>query len=714
MDLFDIVRAAPPPANIREEPQSAQDDRLPSPVAPSPVAPSPVAPSPIPSNGSCSPIHNKAEGINDPAGAGINTASFLDSDDESHPSHQLPPPKTKAEQKMFVDNLLPSGENSQKVFEIKTCTVRIKRLTEEEIAKHTNPHLAKRQYYSRKSHASDDSDESPPKKQHRTKVHIKMPLSGLFNGGKSSIGRMRPPTPPPRWSKSPKSLNLLKSSKIPRAQFHANESELKRRYGSRFFNCLVRVKRAKLPKSTNARRSRKNNLSVSFSDSVEILGSSRGRKTTKSLESMSVPTRLQRVDATGNVLEDIELTADTLLESPVKGKRGRPPGRGVCNGGAGKGSSTPGKRGKLKRPAQRVPVIGLANLRIANEDLVNDEEDENQEYIVPNEVPECHTADVRRVATSTPTKRSTTTTISDSEVEPEPPLIPSNQNTEKPRKKLHKLNQKEETELLGEKETVEEDKTPPLGESLLDKGDQVNAELKSISAAAESNPEVESENVKSEGQFNVQKLHDNMSDEGKSDTLGEKVSIKDGTPLQEKQADNSDKIVTPSPKVMEPETLDLELAVAAANAAMEEVSSDTLEIRTSLEDVRDLHTPTSRSSSPKRVQRTRTESVESDVSFKSASELTSSVFNGNKLDITSERLPTINDLRTPSIATTTTTNGQQPLSDSSALGTTTTETYNSSAVPPYSPVGQMSSIDGDLGTELGPLENGRFMFTPIS
>ncbi|XP_030387577.1 uncharacterized protein LOC115634144 [Scaptodrosophila lebanonensis] len=187
-------------------------------------------------------------------------ASFPDSDDESHSTLQLPPSNTKAK---------------QKVVGTKSCTVRIKMLTEEEIAKHRTLRPAKRQHRSRHY----DSDESPPRK--RTKMHHKEPLPGFFDKGKSTVKCMRPATSPPDWSKSPKPINSLPLPKITEAH--------------RFSNCRVHVKRAKLPKS------------------------------------------LQEIDATGNVVENNELIENMVLEAPILDKQGQPPGRGLCHGEGGNG-----------------------------------------------------------------------------------------------------------------------------------------------------------------------------------------------------------------------------------------------------------------------------------------------------------------------------------------------------------------------------------------
>lgn len=296
-------------------------------------------------------------------------------EDEDDEHRQPQPPKTKAQQKMFADVPTTSKNRTGTSAGIRQCLVRIKRLNQTEIER-----LIKRKASKRgrpRKTASDssmlDDSPSPPKKQKPiNKVHIKVPW--MQNGAKQRTVQTtsRAHTPPP---------NLKRSLK--QARPNSVSKALVQRYGARFFKCVVKLKRltgADISTTKRANRKSKSKLSVSFSEAVEILGSKPRKSssiagTPRLLSKLcnSVPTRLQRVDATGNVLEDIELKHDMVLgsagssSSPSK-RSGR---QASCNGG---------RRGpKLKRPALRVPVNDLASLRIddsQDEDVDNEAGDE--------------------------------------------------------------------------------------------------------------------------------------------------------------------------------------------------------------------------------------------------------------------------------------------------------------------------------------------------
>lgn len=306
---------------------------------------------------------------------------FLDSDDNEDDKNsadsQGQPPKTKAEQKMFSQQPRRSKhhKDSSSSSNQKNCMVQIKRLTQSEIDRLTKSMTPKRHTPGKRGRArlSETPSSSTPKHKpssSENKAYIK--ISKLENGAKK---RMQSP-PPAKLKKSPKATASTPMKLL-------STKSLIKHFGKRFFECVVRMKRFKMPEKV-ARSSQKSK-SVSFSEAVEILGSkprksssivcSTPRIKSKSKLNSSVPTRLQRVDATGNVVEDIELNSSLVLDSstPTSSSRKSKSGRSSssCNGGR--------RAGKLKRPALRVPTTDLASLRI--DDSHEEETEANEEYI---------------------------------------------------------------------------------------------------------------------------------------------------------------------------------------------------------------------------------------------------------------------------------------------------------------------------------------------
>lgn len=305
--------------------------------------------------------------------APISLGSDDDDDDKDSADSQSQTPKTKAEQKEFSEQPRRSKHHKDSSSNLKECTVRIKRLKDSEIdrlTKSPNLHTPSKRGRPRLSQSPSSSKKQKPSISSNNKAYIK--FLNLQNGGKR---RIQSP-PPAKLKKFPKPTA---STPI---KFLTTKSLIKQ-FGKRFFECVVRMKRLKVPEKV-ARTSHKSK-SVSFSEAVEILGSiprksssilsSTPRIKSKSKLNSSVPTRLQRVDATGNVLEDIELNSSLVLDSstPTNSSRKSKSGRSSssCNGGR--------RAGKLKRPALRVPTTDLASLRI--DDSHEEETEANEEYI---------------------------------------------------------------------------------------------------------------------------------------------------------------------------------------------------------------------------------------------------------------------------------------------------------------------------------------------
>ncbi|KAH8354693.1 hypothetical protein KR084_002585 [Drosophila pseudotakahashii] len=606
-----------------------------------------------------------------------------DSEEDEQQLSQKGPTKTKAQQKMFNDP--EPGVHRE-------CRVRVRRLTQLEIdsafvsvVKSPFGHVSDSSPRNRvpkgrgRPRKSSSSNPSPPKKQKsptQNKIHIKVPLQ---NGSKKRAVHQlaRNHTPPPSLSRrggklpeKPKPKPKPKSKKPIRGR-NASQA-LIQRFGASFFNCVVRVKRTPWPNPIGKKgRSRKSNLSVSFSEAVEILGSAEGHSRRATFGSISAksspkPTRLQRVDATGNVLEDIALTSTPL--TPLSQS---PPGpstsaasrekfkRRSCNGSP--------MGGRLKRPHQRLPLSSLASLRL--DDGPNSGEDE--EYIVPNELP-----GIKRPATPPLKKKkiSFTTTISDDEDEKPPvPKKPRDapkkqtkpikesvikktttdkapkekEKADKPHKEKEKKQEKS-NEIVKEKlplATAEvkaankEEVRPPENVADVAEANEVErdgeAQAKSADAAEEKRDESVEEKAEEEPQPEEKledKTEENPQDaqEEEEEALQEET-VKDVDDNAEKTSENlneslqnptvEEKLVEAEENVVEQAQEFRELASPTqllVPSATEDNEDDILEIQTSLDDVRQLHTPSSRLSTPK--PRSRLDSGESDCSFKSASD----------------------------------------------------------------------------------------------
>ncbi|SPP86885.1 Hypothetical predicted protein [Drosophila guanche] len=494
MELFDMVKAAPPPLRVRESPKNSRGaSQLPDTPSPTPSTKAATTSTEAAASASSSPhlvcSFFYVEIIKDDPvepckrlkvrlkrtvsrelveGKEPNGKDNDDDDNDVAVDDSLLhsfPPKTKAQQKSFAD--LPRIASSGQQL-IKPVCVRVKRLTTAEIEKFTTPKgkspatpmsgPRKRGRPKKLPNTSDstDSSPSPPK---MPKVHIKVPL--VPSDTKSRAHHHSPTKTKGRLGKSKKATTTTQRSQ-----------ELINRYGSRFFNCYVKIKRTQMSrkqmqsqpkasgsggpavsrdkktlKNPNKRRPRKSNPTVSFSESVEIFGSSRRSALGMRLMRRGTlkPTRLQRVDATGNVLEDIALGTPTGRDK-----------RRLCNGIA-----SPSR--KLKRSASSVPVMGLASLRLDDDQKPeNENEDESEEYIVPNELPR-----TKRDVTPVPKKRkkmSVTTTISDSDSEQEEMELPVQKEQKEDWGKEQKQLKKKHEQII--QKVVKMRKSPKIDEPL--------------------------------------------------------------------------------------------------------------------------------------------------------------------------------------------------------------------------------------------------------
>ncbi|XP_017144781.1 neurofilament heavy polypeptide [Drosophila miranda] len=773
MELFDMVKATPPPLRVRDSSSS---------TAKLPETPSPQPPSAMPAvatsssrqsdvaalDASLEPckrfvvrlkrtvsreLTKEADEDKEPKGKDKDKDKDKDNDhdaddkdgmDDGDDSMQhSSPPKTKAQQKMFADLHQPASASQL----TKSVVVRLKRLTTTEIESYitsfppspsntaistSTPKFSstpmtgsRKRGRPRKDPNTSDVPEtpSPPKKP---KVHIKVPL--VQNSGKNrSLKHTLAATP-----------TTEEQPKTSKAAAKLRNQKLIDRFGNRFFGCMVKLNRVKMPdqqlrrsvvqgavckakktlKCPTKGRPRKSNLSVSFSESVEILGSNESSSQRRSTLGLSTkrrgspkPTRLQRVDATGNVLEDI------LLATPTGKDKRR-----SCNGSSG----SPVNR-KPKRSAMSVPVMGLASLRL-DDDQKPENDDEDEEYIVPNDLPR-----TQRKSTPVPKKRkkmSVTTTISDSETEqelqePKEKLKKgagsksgSHQKAQMPEKLTEKKeSQKTETDMetgekLVEKCNSDKDKYIVDGEAEKVVGaneKRVEGEENPVANAVEDHKEKEAEakedidaeratitknreenenendkdseaNVKTDGNGHGD---ENVADKGKDAgasslieaeivpeaELGAEVEVKleseqkrevraandekaDGTNKDEDLLDLVDETLLDKLVLEESvreerkkddigeildlgATMDLGAALEVVDGKAEppltaEDEEDILEIQTSLEDVRQLHTPTSsprRSVVPHQRSAVRIDSGDSEASFKSLSAATDTSIN---------------------------------------------------------------------------------------
>ncbi|XP_017122308.1 nucleolar and coiled-body phosphoprotein 1 isoform X2 [Drosophila elegans] len=710
-----------------------------------------------------------------------------DEEDEESEDHQLTtmPTKTKAQQKMFTDQPLAKPNFD------KECVVRVRRLKQQEIdsalesvanspfadvvdapqrsrgrgrpKKNTqlSPKVQKSLPKGQKS--SPKGQKSSPKPTCKPNFHIKVPLQ---NGAKKRASQhlarthtpppslvrrqMKKQTPVPQVPKArPKPKPKPKSKTKPIRGCHASQALIER-FGVRFFNSVVRVKRLHWPTSGHkglacgarliggAKKGRppKANKSVSFSEAVEILGSSEGssrRATFGSISSKSPkPTRLQRVDATGNVLEDIALTSTPLLPPIATGSSASAPGglRGKGKRRSCNGSPLPMAK-RLKRSHQRLPLSSLASLRL--DDGPNAGEDEDEEYIVPNELP-----GIQRPGTPPPKKKRITFTTTISDDEDEKPFVKKQKDIpKKPPKPLKESFNKKPDKSLKEKEKAdktlkEKERTKEMSNEIVKEelsivtAEVVDAATNKVEVKAASEEEnkpvveeiqsqteendidaVETNEVERDGEAPAPDATEENTD--LSGEPGENVEDQPVGNAEDKSGETVEETEEKAEQVVSAENLDEETAVETSedlNASaqkpaeqeeqMEEVGKaeedgrefstpppqlpstntttntttintttntttntktnttinntintttnttttnttttntttntttttttednqdDVLEIQTSLDDVRQLHTPLSRQSTPK--QRSRLDSGDSDCSFKSASD----------------------------------------------------------------------------------------------
>ncbi|KMZ09279.1 microtubule-associated protein 1B isoform X1 [Drosophila simulans] len=600
--------------------------------------------------------------------------------EEDQPSMVVGPTKTKAQQKMFSDQQAPNVKRKVRV--------RIRRLKQPEIDSAVEslanssfvnvPEIVNQSVTSGRSRPK--KKKTSPKKQKsstaQTNFHIKVPLQ---NGAKKRAlnHSLRAHTPPPSLAKRAGSTqSALKPSPKPKIRAKRfsgrgrnTDPDLVKRYGARFFGCVVKVRRTRLPTANcppigvGGLRKGYPKKAVSFSEAVEILGSPGGpsrRATFGSLSSRGAPkpTRLQRVDATGNVLEDIALTS-TPLFSPSSGgsrERGR---RRSCNG-------TP-VVGRLKRSNQSLQLRRLDRLSIDNNtsrsgadgDGDNDGDDD-EEYIVPNDVPGS-----QRSGTPPPKKKkiSFTTTISDDE--DEKPVVKKQKDAQKKQTKpLRASSNKKKDKMLKEKgttdktQTKKEKKTENSNEIVKGVLPQPDVEIESSDADDQIKPpakeiqteelegdvhETETNEVERDRAEQIEDATEQNTDEAKETVVVEEEEEKSEDDQEEASLDEDEEnleeeaaetIEKPGESPGKPTNEDRVEKVEDVVEQAEEFSDlptppqlpsttddnedDVLEIQTSLDDVRQLHTPSSRQSTPK--SRSRLDSGDSDCSFKSASE----------------------------------------------------------------------------------------------
>ncbi|KAH8387784.1 hypothetical protein KR093_009471 [Drosophila rubida] len=448
MDLFDMVRAAPPPKNVREH-STAKDANEDNTDAAETAADATSPMEILDDNDGefarqvvAELQQNLDKGNKDGRDDGKDGDKKDDNDDNNAAADDIV--------EIVDDDDVPSSSkrNNQDAGNgrVRPFVVRVKRMSRAEIEAYQKP-LTPKRGRPRKRAAGDAAmpsqpSVSPPKKSRSSqgKVHIKLRPNGDDRADlpkRAQTPPARSPTKMASTSKAAAAASLAKMTSSSTATTPSNVSgfvskSMIKRYGKRFFNCFVRVKRLQHSdkRQTNIRRNSspstsnksnkrksKSKLSVSFSEAVEIFGSSPPKSASSSMTAStsggsssrgSVPTRLQRVDATGNVVEDIELPR-LSTERETAPKRSR--ASSSCNG-------RDKRSGKSKR-SLRVPVSGLASLSIDDSQDANDDNNEaTDEYIVPNELPEQRpvTTGVRRIGTPTPqVRRLTTTTISDDE-----------------------------------------------------------------------------------------------------------------------------------------------------------------------------------------------------------------------------------------------------------------------------------------------------------
>ncbi|ALC48792.1 HP5 [Drosophila busckii] len=618
LDPFDLMRAVLPPQHVRELEKEKARSPSPSSAQMSPLfSLEDDEDMDLPSGGSPQPLdkdktsldekETETEDINyspasqDADDPGV-SPGLLDIDEQT----QMSPPKTKAQQKMFDDISSSESPDDMSVPGCKRLLVRVKRCTEKEIERLTTPQRkAKKRGRQRISSDSESPIPSTCQSSKRRK------LSSTPAPSKSQSSKRQKLSPAPtkkiraklgkermaqqqddREESPPESSVCLAKRKRSTSSTLLVDPALVERFGLRFFNCFVRMQRTKnhptaILKRTN--RKSKAKLSVSFSESVEILGSKNSPK-----KLATVPTRLQRVDATGNVLEDIDLQPHTASTS-------------AAAKAASKATSRPRKR--VRSPAP-VNVGRRGSGRPKKSAKIQDTEaDNDDEYIVPNEMPECKASgSSRRVATPVPLKRTVTTTVSDEE-----------DATDNEQEKLKRDHEKE----------LDDSNSEVVLAWLQEKGKQVTSQLE------EKKEQMKVTMEQDKSQWGVKKSETEVVIKQKKDEPAEKAedicaeqTESDGKDKEQEQEKESEEIMQQHDELTKP------IATTSRGRVDDDIASeDILEIKTSVDDVRllrqscDSTPPNSGGSTPptpeaeRQKRYIRLTSHDSDSSFKSAHEM---------------------------------------------------------------------------------------------
>ncbi|XP_073832544.1 heterochromatin protein 5 [Musca autumnalis] len=396
---------------------------------------------------------SKLEDFSPIKGDGLNSSSAVK---DVEPKKKTP---TKAQQKLFeptIGQKKTKGERQVlKSFNVKQCVVRIHRDNLQKLTKEFKMHQKKPATNQNSSPTSKNSG-SPTSKKGKANIPPTKVKTGFFikittpskSDKKLKISKLNSSSSTPSSNSTTTKSPSLSSSKVAQNNKIKNSksittttptkfsrTQLIKTFGKKWFNCHVRVRKcnhpiartfmAKTPRARKQNKNNRKNLSVSFRDEVEVLGttsesdddsrdenfcataipanfgstpmrnSSRNSSSTLNVPMVvpntPLPARLKKLE-NGRVVDDIVLDPSLFLgpenlisSTPFSPGRKKREHKKSFSPLKDEETQSPRKE-QLKRANERVPPTGLRRLNIDDED--EDDDDDDCEYIVPIDMPQ--------------------------------------------------------------------------------------------------------------------------------------------------------------------------------------------------------------------------------------------------------------------------------------------------------------------------------------
>ncbi|XP_011290154.1 probable replication factor C subunit 1 isoform X2 [Musca domestica] len=358
---------------------------------------------------------------------------------------------TKAQQKLFEPSI--GQKKSKKKLKVKRCVVRIHRDNLKKLMKEFKKSTAHTPTGANKQDGSPSTKKGKPNAtalpKTKTGFFIKITTPSKTEK-KSKLSKSNSSSSSSSSSSSFSKSSSLSSSTVAQHNKIKNSksstttptkfsrTHLIKTFGKQWFNCHVRVKKCNHPiaqtfvSKSRARhqltnKSKRKNLSVSFRDEVEVLGTSSDSDSDDSRDenfcataipanlgstpvrnssrrsstlnaplivpTTPLPARLKKLE-NGRVVDDIVLDPSLFLgpeniiaSTPFSPGRKKREHKKSFSPLKDEEAQSPRKE-QLKRANERVPPTGLRRLNIDDDDEDDEEEDDDCEYIVPIDMPE--------------------------------------------------------------------------------------------------------------------------------------------------------------------------------------------------------------------------------------------------------------------------------------------------------------------------------------